>query len=69
MKAADISDVKIMEIIDSTGKGWASRQMIEDALPEFPPKVVLAKLYQMSHKGRLDGCACGCSGPFSRRSA
>ena len=35
------------------------------AFPDFPEKVVLAKLRQMYNKARLGTeCACGCSGPW-----
>lgn len=34
------------------------------ALPQYPKKVVLAKLRQMVEKGRLRGCPCGCRGDF-----
>lgn len=37
---------------------------VERAFPEFPRKVVRAKLDKLVRKGLLDGCACGCRGDF-----
>lgn len=34
-------------------------------LPDFPVKVVKAKLYQMIRAGLIDGCTCGCRGDFT----
>lgn len=33
-------------------------------LPQYPRKLVMAKLSQMVAKGRLRGCPCGCRGDF-----
>lgn len=33
--------------------------------PEFPPKVIQAKLKNLLDKAYVDGCACGCRGSFS----
>jgi len=43
---------------------WVSSWEIEDCMPSFPPKVVLAKLRALIRKGLLDGCGCGCRGDF-----
>ena len=71
MKAADITDEAVYVIVDSVRlEGGPYRcAMVWDmfrALPQFPQKVVMAKLRQMVSKGRLDGCACGCRGDFQR---
>jgi hypothetical protein len=39
---------------------------IADALPDFPQKVILAKLRKMVRRGIVDGCTCGCRGDFQR---
>jgi hypothetical protein len=70
MKASDITDRAIYELVASA-KVWRSNEpgclMLWDALkalPQFPPKVIKAKLRQMVAKKRLNGCACGCRGDF-----
>lgn len=67
VKAADITDARIFEVIATTKSqyGTSTLYAIRDALPQFPRKVVLAKLRQMVTKGRLDSCACGCRGDFA----
>jgi hypothetical protein len=60
-KAADIPDQMIFDIISA---GTRSLFTIQKLLPQFPAKVVRAKLNQMTNKGRLAGCTCGCSGNF-----
>ena len=69
MKASDITDERILEVMAETRLEWGVSLLydIQKALPEFPPKVVLAKLRQMVNKKRLDGCACGCRGDFAQR--
>lgn len=34
------------------------------ALPEFPEKVLAAKLRRLVAQGVIDGCTCGCRGDF-----
>lgn len=73
MKASDISDEQIYEIIRRKrkrfefGRGWSwvfTRDIVTE-FPEFPPKVVIAKLCQMVNKKRLKGCGCGkCRGDY-----
>ena len=66
MKAADISDEQIYELVRNrklTNLGASMRELM-DGLPGFPYKVILAKCYQMIRKKRLEGCACGCRGDF-----
>lgn len=65
MKAADISDETILEIVGRSAlKLGATVSEICDGLPQFPYKVVMAKLRQMVNKKRLAGCVCGCRGDF-----
>ena len=69
MKASDISDETILELIDSvkakTGI-WLTIWDIQQALPNFPMKVILAKLRRMVSKRHITGCPCGCYGGFER---
>lgn len=67
MKASDISDEQIYEVIRGPIKYpnlGAQIWELSAALPEFPYKVIRAKCDQMIRKGRLRGCACGCRGDF-----
>ncbi len=65
MKAADIKDEEIYTFIKAQNRDFGvSRWDIEKAFPQFKPKVVFAKLQQMTRKSRLEGCPCGCRGDF-----
>ena len=65
VKAADISDATILALCENPPMPLgATLWDIQEALPQFPPKIVLAKLRQMVNKGRLACCACGCRGDF-----
>lgn len=68
MKAADITDEQIYDLVRNTKSTIGKdRWEIIMALPQFPDKVINAKLRQMVHKGRLDGCGdiCNCRGDFT----
>ena len=43
---------------------WANLGYVQDALPSFLPKVVLAKLAYLVRGHVLCGCTCGCRGDF-----
>ncbi len=66
MKAADIPDKTIWFLVAAATyqekPTCLSTMAAEKALPEFPEKVVMAKVRQMIAKGRLRGCPCGCRG-------
>lgn len=71
MKASDIPDVQMLEIIatwnDSPPEGrgaWCLIWDVAERLPGFPEKVVLAKARQLIRRGLIDGCGCGCRGDF-----
>lgn len=68
MKASDISDVAMCEAID---KVIATKNQyvafiwdLQEAFPEFPQKVILAKLRRLEHRKLIEGCTCGCRGDF-----
>jgi hypothetical protein len=75
VKAADISDREFVAAVDcverETGM-WAmwwmntrmQRLSLDEALPRFPRKVLLAKARRVLGRGYLEGCACGCRGDF-----
>lgn len=73
MKAADIPDSQIYEIVShrTLRNLGQDRWTIHAALPQFPRKVVDAKLAQMVRKKRLDGCSVihNCRGDFLERYA
>ena len=76
MKTEDITDQRIFEAIrqrraeyEAEGEGWrlcVSRWDIQAKMPEFPKKLVDAKLYLMIRKKRLNGCGSNhnCRGDF-----
>lgn len=61
--AATIPDERILPLVRPKGSGctWD----IQEALTEYPRKVVLAKLKQLARRGVIDGCACGCRGDWT----
>lgn len=69
MKANDIPEYKILELARRAMvvRGWLTRWDAQEALPEYPPKVVSAKLNQMVRKGILKGCGShhDCRGDFT----
>lgn len=69
VQAKHISDETMLAALASVrGRNgvpeWSTRSETQEALPQFPPKVVLAKLRSMIKRGVIDGCACGCRGDF-----
>lgn len=68
MKASDIPDLKMMEAIRNnprySGIG-TSRFDIQQRFPDFPEKVVRAKLHALLRRGLIFGCCCGCRGDFT----
>lgn len=67
-QAKHISDAHVIGVVTSlkaqTGYAADLRDVC-DRLCAFPPKVVQAKLRSLIKQGKLDGCACGCSGGFT----
>lgn len=64
-QAKDISDPTILELVSKLHRNLgASLWDVQLAIPEFPPKVVQAKLRSLVKRGLLKGCACGCRGDF-----
>ena len=73
MQAKDIATADVLAVIDRLcakplGSGAALLGDIQDAMPDVPPRVVLAKLRGMVKRGLLTGCDCGCRGDFRRAS-
>ena len=66
MKASDLDDVEVILAIESArGDGmWAMRGEIENQFPEYPWKVITAKLRSMKRRGLVQGCPCGCRGDW-----
>jgi hypothetical protein len=62
-QAKDIPDQRILALLHPTT--WTTWWVLADEhFPEFPPKVVLAKLRQLYKRGLIDGCPCGCRGDW-----
>jgi hypothetical protein len=68
MKASDIDDRLVMEAIahhpSERGIGtpiWA----VFERFPDFPEKVVRAKLHALLRRKLIYGCVCGCRGDFT----
>lgn len=79
MKASDIPDIDVLERVQACQEGrceavlhdlffraphWSMTAVVQEALPEFPPKVVAAKLSRLLRRGLLTGCDCGCRGDW-----
>lgn len=73
LQAKDISDAEMVAALDATaGKHNASSNVcdqsclwyVEAHLPQYPAKVVLAKLRRLIERGIVEGCGCGCRGDF-----
>lgn len=67
MQVKDIPDELILETMKKIRKprdSWVNLFDIQEALPNIPPKVILAKLRNMCNRDVVDGCCCGCSGGF-----
>lgn len=69
--ARDIDDRAILTIIDNLAHDgrlpdldvrWVMWPEVTDLLPEYPSKVVHAKIRRLMTRGLLDGCPCGCRG-------
>ena len=59
--AKDIPAHKILDMLSEDS--WITAFAIEEALSEYPPKVVTAKLRSLKRRGLAFGCEiCGCSG-------
>ena len=79
MKAADIPEAEIIAAIEQVGrtigKGAIGGKVIpklaclwdlQEALPAYPPKVVLARLKSMVKRKVIGAqCTCGCRGDFT----
>jgi hypothetical protein len=67
MKAADIGDARMLEVVREFNDAhslWCLTYHLEECLPDFPPKVILAKARQLIKRRLMDGCGCGCRGDF-----
>lgn len=74
MKCSDIPDQAIYDAINRTLDENSAKHNTEitmaiiwdifDLFPEFPAKLVRAKLDKMVRAGKLGGCTCGCRGDF-----
>lgn len=76
IQAKDIPEAEILAAIDTVANTTissygtyrtAATWKIQEALPAYPPKVVLARLRSMFQRGVIDcQCKCGCRGDWCR---
>ena len=74
MKCADIPDQAVIAAINQSidvqtskyGKTVIGAQIwnVFERFPQYPQKLVRAKLNKMVRAGKLSGCTCGCRGDF-----
>lgn len=66
MKAADISDEEMLSIMQKVALPHGATMLLDaqKAMPQYPPKIVLAKFRSMIKRGIIEGCPCGCRGDF-----
>ena len=66
--AKDIGDDLVIAAIRTASAqramNTASRWDVEALLPQYPPKVILAKCRSMLRRGLIEGCGCGCRGDW-----
>lgn len=65
MQAKDIDDALVLAVVNAIKRAkdrWAFISDVETAVPEAPPKVVLAKVRALIKRKLLSGCGCGCRG-------
>lgn len=63
-QAKDIDSLSVLWVVRKlTEDGtWTNRFEIERQWPNYPSRVVLAKLGRLINRGYMTGCTCGCSG-------
>lgn len=78
MKAADIPDDEILGFIRDCNEGrvpgkyfpygeerWCFVWDLEERFPQYPWKVLMAKIKKLHKRGLIGGCTCGCRGDFA----
>lgn len=66
-KAADIPDERLLRAVLEVWEEktmWTNTSDLEERVPGFPPKVLVAKAGQLIKRKMLSGCTCGCRGDF-----
>lgn len=53
----------IVEEVNATGR-WCMMWDLQEALPDAPYKVILAKMRRLEKQNAIVGCTCGCRGDF-----
>lgn len=68
MKASDIPEKVFHEMLITAPHGYLSLYEIQDRLPDYPPKVVHARLRALVKSKKLSAqCTCGCKGPYCEK--
>lgn len=72
-QAKDIPDALFLAAVNELDRAnryraveprWVMCWEVHAALPQYPPKVLLAKAAILMRRGLLDGCDCGCRGDY-----
>ena len=66
IQAKHIPDDAIISVVQrahAEGR-WAHQWDMQEAYPDVPPKVLLAKCRSLIARNLIEGCACGCRGDF-----
>jgi hypothetical protein len=67
--ARDIPDQVLLDLVETQARErdglGAVLWELQAALPDYPPKVIKAKLRKLSRRGLITGCLCGCRGDFA----
>lgn len=65
MKCSDLPDNAVLDVIAHSQRPLgATIGEVFEALPDYPQKVVRAKLSKLIRRGIISGCVCGCRGDF-----
>lgn len=69
LQAKDLPDADIVAAIKATQglngvPHWSARSDIDARPPQWPRRVVLAKLASLVKRKIISGCTCGCRGDF-----
>lgn len=64
MQAKDVPEQPILDLINK--RTHVGLRELEETFPQYPSKVLLAKLRAMVKKNLISTqCDCGCNGPYS----
>lgn len=72
IQAKHIDTVAVLRLMAGDPRPWTHFQHksehmanLSEAYPDFPQKVILAKMNALIRRGFVSGCGCGCRGDFA----